>query len=118
MTAQVVAKVAPLLLLSARVFLYALAVLIAFRLLNGGISTRGLLKDGEGGGVSALRLQMLMSTALAGASYVVAIHRQTTARLPPVDPNLLALVGGSNGLVLLKLAFSKLRNFLRINPQA
>lgn len=110
-------KVAPLLLSSQRLFLYALAALIAFRLLNGTISTRGLLKDSETGGVSALRVQLLIATAITGASYAVAIRQQTTNHFPPVDTRLLALVSGSNGLVIVKRALSKLTKVLRTNPQ-
>jgi hypothetical protein len=110
-------KVAPLVLLSTRAFLYALAALLAFRLLNGEISSRGLLEDRETGGISALRLQMLIATAIAGVSYAAAIGQQTTSQFPPVDARLLALVGGSNGLVIIKRAFSKLSQFLRSQPQ-
>ena len=117
MTAQLLSKLAPLLLTSQRVFLYALAALVAFRLLNGTISTRGLLKDRETGGVSTLRVQMLIATAIAGASYAAAIGQQTTGDFPPVRTSLLALVGGSNGLVIIKCGFNKLRTFLRTEPQ-
>ena len=110
-------KLAPLLLLSQGVFLYALAALIVFRLLNGGITTRGLLKDRQTGGISALRLQMLIATAIAGVSYAAAIRQQTTNHFPPVDGRLLALVGGSNGLVIVKRALSKFRKVLRTDPQ-
>jgi hypothetical protein len=117
MSTLLFSKVAPLLFFSLRVFLCALGALIAFRLLNGTISMRGMLKDRETGGISALRLQMLIATLIAGASYASAIHRQTAAQLPQVDATLLALVTGSNGLVLIKRAFSKLSRFLRPNIQ-
>ena len=117
MTALLFGKLAPLLLSSQRLFLYALAALITFRILNGSISTRGLLKDRETGGVSALRLQMLIATVIAGVSYAAAIRQQSTSHFPPVDARLLALVGGSNGLVIIKRAFSKLSKFLRTDPQ-
>lgn len=107
---------ASLLLVSVRAFLYALALLLTFHSLRGASSTRGLLKDPETGGISALRLQMLIVTAIASVSYAAAI-RQASNHLPPVDARLLALVSGSNGLVLLKQAFSKLIGTLRSNHQ-
>jgi hypothetical protein len=117
MTALQFNPAAPLLLHATRAFLYALAALVAFRLLNGGISTRGLLKDRETGAISALRLQMLICTAIASVSYAAAISHQTSGHFPAVDARLLALVGGSNGLVIVKRAFSKVSKFLGTNPQ-
>src|SRR6478735_551609 len=117
MTALLFGKLPPLMLLSVRSFLYALAALIAYRLLHGTVATRGLLKDRQTGGVSALRLQMLMATAIAAVSYAVAIGRQTTSHFPPVDSRLLALVGGSNGLVLIKQALAKFSKLVRSEPQ-
>ncbi|MEI9948719.1 MAG: hypothetical protein WDO74_06980 [Pseudomonadota bacterium] len=115
MSALLLTQVASLLLSSLRAFLYALAALIAFRLLNGRISTHGLINDRETGGVSALRIQMLIATAIAGASYAAAIHRQTTSQFPPVDADLLALVSGSNGFVIVQSVFSKLSKFICSN---
>ena len=108
MTALSYSGLAPLLLLSQRLFLYALAALVAFRILNGRISTRGLLRDPQSGGISTLRLQLLIATALAAASYAAAISQQTTCHFPAVDARLLALVGASNGLVILEQAIGKL----------
>ena len=117
MTALTLSHAAPLLLCSLRAFLHPLAALSAFRLLNGQISTRDLLKDRETGAISALRLQMLIATAIAGVSFAAAIHRQTSSHFPAIDTHLLALVGASNGLVIIKRAFGKLSKFLRTHPQ-
>jgi hypothetical protein len=111
-------SLALLLLSSLRVFLYALAALVAFRLLNGGISTRGLLTDRQTGEMSATRIPMLIATAIAAASYAAAVSQQTTSRFPPVDAHMLALVGGSNALAIIQRAFNKLSQFLRTPPEA
>lgn len=109
MTAALFGTPAHVLLFSVRAFLYALAALVSYRLVLGTISARGLLRDRTTGATSAVRLQMLIATAIASASYAAAIRQQTTGVFPPVDTRLLALIGGSNGLVIIQRALNKLK---------
>ena len=108
---------ARLFILSARTFLFALGALILTRLVTGRIRTTGMLKDRETGGTSALRVQMLIATGIAAATYATSIGRHGATNFPHVDGRLLALIGGSNGLLIAKRSFSKLAQFIRTTPQ-
>lgn len=98
---------------SARAFVWTVAVLVLIRMLTGAINTRRLLMDGDSGGPSALRVQMLLSTLLAVVDYAVAIKNQAEPALPNVDPRILALVGATNGLVVVKRAALRLSELIR-----
>jgi hypothetical protein len=98
---------------SARGFVWAVALIVLLRLITGGINGRGLLMDGDSGGPSALRVQMLLSTVLAAVSYAIAIKHQAEPRLPDVDPRVLALVGATNGLIVVKRAALRLSELVR-----
>jgi hypothetical protein len=110
-------EAARLFILSARTFLFLLGALILTRLITGRIRMTGLFKDRETGGTSALRVQMLIATLVATASYAASIGRHGATTFPPLDARLLALVGGSNGLLIAKRSFIKLAQFIRTTPQ-
>lgn len=101
------ARCIELVMLSAQAFVLALAALVAMRLLTGRIVTRGLL------GANPLRIQALIATCISAASYAAAeAHTTDFTRLPPASPELLALVGGSNALML---ALHAAQRFTRTN---
>lgn len=98
---------------TAVVFLCAVGGIVAFRLLTGAIVTRGLVSDASGG-VSGAKLQLLMATVTGALFYAARIATNVEAgEFPPVDRELLALLGGSNGFMLGGLAVDKVRNALR-----
>jgi len=102
-----------LLLVSTMAFLLTLAALVGYRLVTGKILTRKLLSDSASGRVSPLKIQMLIGTVTAAAVYATAIGQRGGSALPPVDEKLLALVGGSNVLVVGKQGLIQLITFLR-----
>jgi hypothetical protein len=105
------------LLLPSYGFLLGLGLLVVCRLLTGGIATRGLLTATSSGAPGALRVHALITTFATAASYAAAIaHAPDVTRLPAVNPGLLALVGGTNLLLLGKLAISRLAARFGLNP--
>ena len=92
------------------VFLVALAMIVAFKLLTRTINTKGLLLEKTDSGsarVSPARVQMLLVT-LAGAAYLISevtnsIHQGTAQfplQFPALDNKLLLLLGGSHSIYL------------------
>jgi len=85
----------------ALVFVLSLAALVLYRLLTGAITTRGLITHRETGEASTIQIQNLISTLVAVAAYVAAIGNHTGEHsFPPVSPELLLLLGGSNLLLV------------------
>ena len=76
-------------------FLAALLATVLFKLLSGGIRTRGLLTDKETGEFSPARLQLLGATVVGAALYAAQLPA-ASGGLPPVPDVLLVVVGGSN----------------------
>jgi len=92
------------------IFLLALISVVSFKLLTGSIRTRGLLRDPLTGRTSALKTQKLVATLAFAGGYAAAIAgRAPKQGLPPVNAELLALVGGSNALVLISQGLRYLR---------
>jgi hypothetical protein len=88
------------------VFLYAMAAIVAVKLLTGGIATAGLLtRKDESGAVSSTRVQLLIITVAAAVYYLSKISTNTTSQLPDVPPDLLYGFGGSAGLYALRKAW-------------
>jgi len=77
-------------------WLAAVAALIAYRLLTGGINTRGLLTDGTTGRLSPERLQLLLATLASVAVFA----QDSLANQTFMDPSayMLSGVAGSQGL--------------------
>ncbi len=78
-------------------FMSALLLVVAFKLLGGQINTRGLLEDKETGTFSPGRLQLLIVT-LGGATFYFfeIVGVADTGTLPPVPAEFLLIIGGSN----------------------
>lgn len=73
------------------------ALIVSWRFLTGRINTRGMLREGGTGRLSAPRLQLLLFTFIA-AGHVVATAAET-GRLA-AEPEALAVLAGSHGLFL------------------
>jgi hypothetical protein len=101
-------------LLPITAFVVALGFVTAFKLINGRISLRGLLRDPLDGRISPASVQAFISTIAFAGAYVASVGGRTDpSSLPPVDPKLLYLVGGSNGLMLGSRALRQLLSRLR-----
>jgi hypothetical protein len=82
-------------------FLLGLAVLVAYRLLTGRITTRGLLcVDPSARQLSPSRIQLLLLTLAAAFTYLWLVARGIASRtlvdMPPVPNEVLLVVGSSN----------------------
>jgi hypothetical protein len=80
-------------------FLYVLAAVVLFKILTGQINMEGLIthKDGTGR-VSPERIQLLLATIAASATYLSEAFSSTNGSLPDVSPQWLYLLGGSSGI--------------------
>jgi hypothetical protein len=87
-------------------FVYALAASIAFQLLTRRINLSGLLlhKDGSGA-ISPGRVQLLIATIAASASYLSQIASSKSTGLPDISSTWLYLFGGSSGIYVLEKAW-------------
>jgi hypothetical protein len=88
-------------------FLAALALAVGWKLVTGGIATRGLLTDRPQGGLSPTRVQLLVTTLVGAALYLGEVASSPGA-LPSPHPELLAIVGASNALRLGSKLWSQL----------
>jgi hypothetical protein len=82
-------------------FLLGLVVLVAYRVLTGRITTRGLLcVDPAARQLTPTRIQLLLLTLAAAFSYMWLVARGIASRtlvdMPPVPNELLLVVGSSN----------------------
>jgi hypothetical protein len=78
-------------------FLIAAAMIVAWKLLTGGINTRDLFNTGPAGAFSPARVQILLAT-LAGAGWYMGLvmTNPSTSHMPDVPNALLLLLGGSH----------------------
>jgi hypothetical protein len=109
-TLPVLARYAALLLIS------GFALVVGWRLLNGGIRTDGLLDSFEGGKrrSSPGRLQLLLFTAVAAGQYLSAVIQNPAAPSLPAPPQaLLAALAGSQAVYLGGKAISAYLPMLR-----
>lgn len=79
------------------VFVSAIALIVAFRLLSGGIKTEGLLEVTTNDGFSPARLQLLLATFGGAGFYLLQILETAgQSQFPAVPEELLLLLGASN----------------------
>ena len=80
-------------------FLYALGALIVYQMLTGRIKLSGLLtqKD-QSNQTSPERIQLLLATLAACASYLGEVAKNTSGTMPDISNNWLYLFGGSSGI--------------------
>jgi hypothetical protein len=94
-------------------FIFALGALLAFKLINGRINMRGLLIDQRTGLVSSLCVQKLLTTIVVAASFASAIAgSKDPHRLPSVSPEMLLLLGGSNGVLMMNRGFRRVLDMI------
>ena len=88
----------------------ALFVLVGHRLITGQINTAGLLRD-EDWRISPERVQLLLTTLAGLVTYVAAALSARGGEAVPIIPEipdtLLAAMGGSHGLYLLRKWFTQ-----------
>lgn len=88
-------------------FLFALAAVVFYQMLTGAINTSGLLAQKDGTGqTSPERIQLLLATLAAAASYLTEVAKNTSGTMPDVSRNWLYLMGGSSGLYALRKAWT------------
>ena len=100
------------------IFLAGLAVIVGYKLVTGGINTRGLLADTEHGQLSPVRIQLLLFTLIGAASYAALIGEAIangTRAFPAVPDELLAVVGGSQ---LIYVTGKSYLRFFRNRPKS
>jgi len=84
-------------------FLWALAGIVVYRILTRRIKIDGLLsEDNDPGKVSAGRVQLLLATFAASATYLAKVANATDGNMPDIDPNWLYVLGGSGGIFALE----------------
>ena len=80
-------------------FLYALAVVVLFQIATRRIKVDGLITHKDGSDqVSPARIQLLLATIAASATYFSQVASGTSGTLPDVSPQWLYLMGGSSGI--------------------
>ena len=83
-------------------WLIGLAVVVFYRLLTGGINTKGLLHDkGTSSGFSPARLQLLISTIVVAFYYIgQTLSNKNTGQFPTIPNEMLLILGGSHAFYL------------------
>src|ERR1700722_11002638 len=100
--------VARLLGLEAVGFVYALAPLVAYRLLTSQINARGLLLDKAGSGsVRPERVQLMIATTVVAGKFLADSFGSKTLALPTIDHDWLYLLGGSSGIYILRKLYER-----------
>jgi hypothetical protein len=87
-------------------FLYVLAATVLFQILTRRINLGGLVTHKDGSDqVSPERIQLLLATIAASATYFGQIAISTSMRLPDVSPQWLYVFGGSSGIYIVRKAW-------------
>lgn len=81
-----------------------LALIVAYRLLTGGINTGGMLNEKGTGSYSPARLQLFLFT-LVGAVYYASLCYQSKTFVK-VPSEVIAILGGSNGFYVVRKFFN------------
>ena len=92
------------------VLLTAFAIVVAYQILTGRISTKGMFTEKKaGGGYSPVRLQLLVLSLAGLVVYLAEVIGSTdTSKMPEVPVALVAVLGGSNLVYLLGKSYSLL----------
>lgn len=100
-------SVAHILHLEAVAFLYALAATVFYQILAQRIHIAGLFSQkGAAGQTSPGRIQLLLATIAASASYLAQVANTTHGKMPDVDVSWLYLFGGSSSIYALEKAWA------------
>jgi hypothetical protein len=97
-------------------FLCALAGVVLFQIVTRRINLEGVITHKGGSDqVSPERIQLLLATIAASATYLNQVATTTTGKLPEIGPEWLYLMGGSSGIYVAGKAWVtyniKKRNF-------
>ena len=95
-------------------FLYALAALVVYQMLTGRINVTGLLSRKDAGQkdktkpsqTSPERIQLLLATIAASATYLGEAVRNTSGTMPDISNTWLYLMSGSSGIYALRKAWT------------
>ena len=80
-------------------FLYALAAVVLYQIATRRINVDGLITHKDGSDqVSPERIQLLLATIAASATYFSQVAASTSGTLPDINPQWLYLMGGSSGI--------------------
>lgn len=102
-------SVVQLLGLEAVGFVYAMAALVAYRMLTSQINVRGLLLDKTGSGkVTPARVQLMIATIVVAGKFLVDASASRTPALPSIDSNWLYLLGGSSGIYVARKLYERI----------
>lgn len=85
------------------VLLIAYVLVVFYKLLSGGVNTRGMLLDKETGKPDSGRMQLLLLTFGAALTYAMQISGAlgaATPAMPAPSESVLWIVGASNGIYL------------------
>lgn len=95
--------------LEAVALVYAMAALVAYRLLTSQINIRGLLLDKSGSGlVRPERVQLMITTIAVAGKFLVDAFTSKTPALPTVDSNWLYVLGGSSGIYVVRKTYERI----------
>ena len=87
-------------------FLYALAAVVLFQIVTRRIDLGGLVTHKGGSDqVSPERIQLLLATIAASATYFGQVATTTSGKLPDISPEWLYLLGGSGGIYVARKAW-------------
>jgi hypothetical protein len=99
--------VAHILHLEVLAFLYALGATVFYQILTNRIRVAGLFSQKDAAGqTSPGRIQLLLATIAASASYLAQVANTTNGKMPDVDVNWLYLFGGSSSIYALEKAWA------------
>jgi hypothetical protein len=88
-------------------FLFGLAAVVVYQILTRRINTTGLLTSKDGTeNTSPERVQLLLATIAASASYLSEVAKSANGTMPDVSNSWLYLMGGSSSIYMLRKAWT------------
>lgn len=94
-------------------FLFALAAVVLFQLLTGRINLAGVISQKDPNNpnqTSPERVQLLLATIAAAATYLAEVAKNTSGTMPDVSNQWLYVMGGSSSLYVLGKAWNTWRS--------
>jgi hypothetical protein len=88
-------------------FLYGLAAIVLYQMLTGQINVTGLISRKDGSNqTSPERIQLLLATLAASATYLGEVAKNTSATMPDIGHSWIYVMGGSSTIYALRKAWS------------
>ena len=94
-------------------FLFALGAVVAFQMMTGRINLVGVISQKDPNNpnqTSPERVQLLLATLAAAATYLGEVAKNTSGTMPDVSNQWLYLMGGSSGISVLGKAWKTWRS--------